>query len=137
MGFDADFFQSGDPLTGRPTSESVKLRSWLASQNVGPAVAVLKGLTDGSAVFEGRNLEGVLDHVAVLAGHEDDEETDDGKNRFAIGEGTNYGSDRATDERDSQAISSRLERGDAGNATESTGTTNPKLRGEWLDHEDV
>ena len=88
MGFDADFFQSGDPLTGRPTSESVKLRSRLASQNVGQAVAVLKGLTDGSAVLEGRNLEGIFDHIDVFAGHKENEETNNDKDGGTVGTNT-------------------------------------------------
>ena len=45
---------------------------------------IVKGFAEGGAVFEGRNLEGVADHVDVFAGHENNEETDDGEDAGAI-----------------------------------------------------
>lgn len=65
------------------------------------AKAVVEGVAEGGAVLERRNLESVFDHVDVFAGHEDDKETDDGKNRFAIGPRANDGCNWAADERNS------------------------------------
>lgn len=44
---------------------------------------VVEGLGEGGAVLEGRNFEGVANHVDVFTGHKDDEEADDSENAFS------------------------------------------------------
>ncbi len=60
--------------------------------------AHLHCLPEGGAVLEGRHLEGVTDHVDVLAGHEDNKEADDGEDGFAIGPGADDGGEGPADE---------------------------------------
>ena len=73
--------------------------------------AIVKGFAEGGAVFEGRNLEGVADHVDVFAGHKNDEEANDGENRFTISPGADVGA--GTDKGNSETVRA-LKRVDSG-----------------------